>query len=480
MLPSLWSLNIRFNSLICSILSINNNLLNSGLVIARGLSYNKCCSILFPLILNSSPLSSSIQRIHFDGRNSSASDLCYEWLFNDENLLHFPNLKSLVLTQCGSIRSIVQTLLHLIQYQLDNLTLTFGNNVLQHMLYVKRDSVIDSDIEMVEKQMIIFLQLLCKLFSAQCQLTSLRLDISSDCRNVSVEFDCALCSFASWTSNVETLRQSKTNWFNKIPKLRYFSLKSFIGDDLDFIYLKWLLNNMNYIEKLQFHIKNEKLIKGRSQNIWKSLIDANFIHQYCLPDIIPNLIYFDFYICSECQLPFNDIEKITNSFKIHSFFIEHQWTNVKCLFDPIASCQHLFSSFTNTFQSSDSLINYSYICNWSAFNDQWFSLHPSLSLFLEQFNELSSNVSYINIYKNEILHHYNKRLNVNLAITTVEKNFRSFFTTTPKGRNEIREKVLAYLISMTVQLKYLLVERFEWLLHVVEYVSDYFICKFSV
>ncbi|CAM4912390.1 unnamed protein product [Rotaria socialis] len=316
MLTSLWSLNIRFNSLICSILSVNNNLLNSGLVIARGLSYNKCCSILFPLILKSSPLSSSIQRIHFDGRNSSASDLCYEWLFNDENLLHFPNLKSLVFTQCGSIRSIVQTLLYLIQYQLDNLTLTFGNNVLQHMLYVKRDSVIDSDIEMVEKQMIMFVQLLCKLFSAQCQLTSLRLDISSDCRNgiihkclkpnfylpseylqyqhqsccstlrhlyirlnqtcfledliehvpnleqVSVEFDCALRSFASWASNVETLRQSKTNWFNKIPKLRYFSLKSFIGDDLDFIYLKWLLNNMNYIEKLQLHIKNEKLIKG--------------------------------------------------------------------------------------------------------------------------------------------------------------------------------------------------------------------------
>ncbi|CAF4753989.1 unnamed protein product, partial [Rotaria sp. Silwood2] len=54
MLTCLWSLNIRFNSLICSILSVNNNLLNSGLVIKRGLSYNKCCSILFPLILNSS------------------------------------------------------------------------------------------------------------------------------------------------------------------------------------------------------------------------------------------------------------------------------------------------------------------------------------------------------------------------------------------------------------------------------------------
>ena len=40
----------------------------------------------------------------------------------------------------------------------------------------------------------------------------------------------------------------------------------------------------------------------------------------------------------------------------------------------------------------------------------------------------------------------------------------------PIERNEIREKVLARLISMTVQLKYLLIEQFEWLLHVVQYV----------
>ncbi|CAF3189401.1 unnamed protein product, partial [Rotaria sp. Silwood2] len=40
------------------------------------------------------------------------------------------------------------------------------------------------------------------------------------------------------------------------------------------------------------------------------------------------------------------------------------------------------------------------------------------------------------------------------------------------NRNQIREKVLAHLISMTVQLKYLLVERFDWLLHVVQYASD--------
>ncbi|CAF3353074.1 unnamed protein product [Rotaria sp. Silwood1] len=92
MLISLWSLNVRCNSLICLTLSINDNRLNNGLIIAHGLSYNKCCSILFPLILNSSSLSSSIQRIHFDGINSMSSDLCFQLLFNNKNILHFPHL----------------------------------------------------------------------------------------------------------------------------------------------------------------------------------------------------------------------------------------------------------------------------------------------------------------------------------------------------------------------------------------------------
>ncbi|CAF3265982.1 unnamed protein product [Rotaria sp. Silwood2] len=147
MLTCLCSLTIRFNSLICSILSVNNDLMNSDLGIKRGLSYNKCYSILFPLILNSSSLSSSIRRIHLDGSNSSAYDLCYEWLFNDKNLLHFPNLKSFALTQCGSIRSIVQSLLYLIQYQLDSLTLTFDNIGLHEMLYVKEETIRVSDID---------------------------------------------------------------------------------------------------------------------------------------------------------------------------------------------------------------------------------------------------------------------------------------------------------------------------------------------
>ncbi|CAF4906676.1 unnamed protein product [Rotaria sp. Silwood1] len=349
MLTSLWSLNMRLNSLVCSILSINNNRLNSGILITHGLSYNKCCSILFPLILNSSSVYSSIRRIHFDDNNSISSDLCYEWLFNDKNILRFPNLKSLILIRCGSIESVVQ---------------------------------------IIEKQLNMIKQLLCQLFSAECKLKSLRLDISNEFRDgsiqrclpsnpylssnftqyqhqscvtlrhlhirlnqisffenlieyvpnleqMSVEIYDSINSYALRMPSVETLSQSNENWFNKVPKLRCFSLKTFISD-LNIIYVKWLLNNMNYVEKLQLHLRCHKLIETRCQNILKSFIDANFIRQYCLPDTIPNLIYFNFYICSQCQLSFDDIERITNSFKIHSFFIEHQWTNVKLL--AVAAC----------------------------------------------------------------------------------------------------------------------------------------------
>ncbi|CAF4496811.1 unnamed protein product, partial [Rotaria sp. Silwood2] len=348
--------------------------------------------------------------------------------------------------------------------------------------------------------MIIIKQLLCQLFSGRCRLKSLRLDISNEftsgdihkclvgnsyfssnfivnqCESccmtlrrlfirlkytfflenliehvpnleeMSVQFEYSLNFDSLWELNIETSSQSNENWFNKIPKLRYFSLKTFICEDKEFVYLKRLLNNLNYVEKLQVHLKSDKLIETRCRNIWKSVIDANFIRQYCLPDKIINLINFDFYIYSQCQLSSNDIKRIINSFKIHSFFVDHKWTNVKCLFDPIIECQHLFSCFTNTLQFSDSLYNYSYIFNWPRIGFIWFDLYPSLHLFLERFNELSPNISCIEVHQTD---------------TEILPN-----------RNQIREKVLAHLISMTVQLKYLLVERFDWLLHVVQYASD--------
>ncbi|CAF2865526.1 unnamed protein product, partial [Rotaria sp. Silwood2] len=73
---------------------------------------------------------------------------------------------------------------------------------------------------------------------------------------ISVEFDGSLQIDTLWKSNIEALKQSNENWFNKIPKLQCFSLKSFIDNDLEFIYLKWLLNNLNYVKKLQVHIKS--------------------------------------------------------------------------------------------------------------------------------------------------------------------------------------------------------------------------------
>ncbi|CAF2983536.1 unnamed protein product, partial [Rotaria sp. Silwood2] len=289
------------------------------------------------------------------------------------------------------------------------------------------------------------IEFLCKLFSSRCQLKTLQLDISKELTNgmiprylasnsflcqyqsccitlrhlfirlerksvleniiqhlpnleqISVQFDSSLVLRPLSKSNVETLKNSNGNWFNKVPKLRYLSLQTYINEDFEFIYLKWFLNNLNHIEKLRLYLKSGKLNENRCQKIWKSFIDANFIREYCLPDTIPNLIYFNFYICSECQLSFNDIEKIINSFKIHSFFISYQWTNVKCLFDPILSCQHIFSSFSKRIQSSDSLIKYPNIFNYPHTADSRFQhyLYPSLYLFLEQFNELSSNISSI-------------------------------------------------------------------------------------
>ena len=133
LLISLWSLNKRFDLLICSVLSRTDDQLNSGLVIIEpGLSYNTYNSILFPLISNPFlPLASCIQRIHFDGTYCNASDLSYQWLFdNEKKILRFPNLKSLTLTQCLLVESLIKSLPILIKYQLDELTLTFNKDII--------------------------------------------------------------------------------------------------------------------------------------------------------------------------------------------------------------------------------------------------------------------------------------------------------------------------------------------------------------
>lgn len=130
LLTSFWSLNKRFNSLICSILSRIDNQSNSGLVIIEpGLSFDKCNSFI---LHSSSLLLSSVRRIHFDGTNSDASNLSYEWLFdNDKQVFRFPNLQSLILTRCVAIESLMKIIPLLIKHKLNELTLTFDEDMIQ-------------------------------------------------------------------------------------------------------------------------------------------------------------------------------------------------------------------------------------------------------------------------------------------------------------------------------------------------------------
>lgn len=112
-----------------------------------------------------------------------------------------------------------------------------------------------------------------------------------------------------------------------------------IFDDSQLNYLKWILNNVNYIEKLKIRLDIQKPIK---ENF---IVNTNIVRKYFLPDISINLSDFDFYIASKCRsLPSNNIQSIINSFQTDLFFVNHHWTNVQCFFDPVMSYQHLSST----------------------------------------------------------------------------------------------------------------------------------------
>ncbi|CAM4802124.1 unnamed protein product [Rotaria magnacalcarata] len=279
----------------------------------------------------------------------------------------------------------------------------------------------------------------------------------------------------------------------QVPKLRCFILKTFITNDAGFSYLKWLLNNLNHIQKLKLYLAGEKS-RRENQSIWKYLIDANFVRQYCLPDLITNLVDFDFYISSYSEILSIDVEKVINSFKSDPFFISRQWTNVTYFYDPIISYQHLFSMNVNVqLQVFNGLINYPYIFQWPNIRQIRIHIHPSLYFFLEKFDKVFPNVSTItvvmekSVINNESDHTLsftkpfeidpNKMTNIQFRNVTKLKFGHIFMRLTyacdeSMDRNRERAKLLAHLISMPVQLKYLLVRNFQWFLHVVEYASD--------
>ncbi|CAF1391778.1 unnamed protein product, partial [Rotaria sordida] len=136
-------------------------------------------------------------------------------------------------------------------------------------------------------------------------------------KQLSVEFNKTLNIYPRSELLIENLCQSNGNWYNKLPNLRHFTLKTFILNDVQFVYLKWLLNNLNHVQKLKLRLGSENLCRT-DQIIWKSYIDANFVQQYCLPDIINNIIDFDFYICFYCQLLSIDVEKAFNQLKTNA------------------------------------------------------------------------------------------------------------------------------------------------------------------
>ncbi|CAF3966103.1 unnamed protein product [Rotaria sp. Silwood1] len=498
LLISLWLLNKRINSLICFIFSMKKN----GIVLNDlSLTYKKFSKILLPLILNSSSLSSNIKYIYVNGINSISFDFIYQKIFYDDNnnnnkqKIPFPNLKSLYITQCLLSERLLETLSFLIQYKLNQLTLTFHKEAYVNFDYGKGLPTIISN---REKKKNMYRQILCQIFSDRCQLTSLQLDINkfysihqclmttqshlplntvldgykSYCVTlrdlyIRLDYTCFLEDLIEYVPNLEQLsvhlenlkRDDESydeniqspiltdgNWFNKVPKLKCFTLKSSAYNDLEFAYLKWLLNNINHVIKLEIHLYSIRIWR-KEQRIRKSFIDANFIRQYCLPDKIINLRDFYFYIRAECQLSLNNIEKIINSFKIDSFFISHQWTNVKCFYDECLSYQHIFSSNLNKFQYCDLLINYPCVYDWSpTTKDISIYLDSSVYVFLEQFDKLCPNVSDITI-------------NEDPCDELIEED-------------KALAIVFSSIISMTVQLKYIFIDRFEWFLYIIRYAFD--------
>ncbi|CAF3961986.1 unnamed protein product [Rotaria sp. Silwood1] len=142
LLISFWSLNKRINSLICSIFRVNGILLNKP-----GLSYKNFSKILLRIIFNSSSLLSSIKCIHVDGMNSISLDLIYEKIFCNDNkpTLCFPNLKSLYISQCLLSEPLTHILCSLIQYQLNELTISFHEDIYEIFDYGRGLSAIASD-----------------------------------------------------------------------------------------------------------------------------------------------------------------------------------------------------------------------------------------------------------------------------------------------------------------------------------------------
>ncbi|CAF3182013.1 unnamed protein product [Rotaria sp. Silwood2] len=204
---------------------------------------------------------------------------------------------------------------------------------------------------------------------------------------LSVIFKDSLMKESSYKPKMKRFASTILNWYEKMPKLKCFSLKSVILDDLQLVYLKWIINNVYYIEKLKVRLD----IETRTNET--KVIDVNYLREYIMPDILIHLIDFDFYIVLKCKLLFeNDIEKIIDSFKNDRIFIDHHWTNVKCYFDRVLLCQHISSVRIIKSKLFDDIIDYPMIFDWENIKCMKIDLCPTIYSFLTKFDKIYSNI----------------------------------------------------------------------------------------
>ncbi|CAF1220164.1 unnamed protein product [Rotaria sp. Silwood1] len=405
MIESFWSLNKHFNNLIYLKLSMTNY----GIVISE-----KCFS------------------------------------FNHSKILRFVNLKKIILKQCYLTIKLIENLSFLIQYQLDVFIFTFDEDIFELIRYERRSQIIRHNED--SKLMFMLKEFLCKLFSDKCQLTSLELDIPNDhnyngiheclsinnpviihcitlrhlhvhliygyflediikyvpaLQTLSVTFKDSLIQKRLYEPKMKRFISINSNWYEKMPKLKSFSLKSIILNDCELNYLKWIINNVYHVEKLKIRL----VIKSATNE--NNIIDINYLRKNIMPDILINLLDFDFYIVSKCKLLFeNDIEKIIDSFKSDRIFIDRHWTNVQCYFDRVSLCQHISSNRIIKPKLFHGIIDYRMIFDWEDVKYMKIDLCPSIYSFLSQFDKIYPRIRSIQFNIGEHKHVSSKEYSV--------------------------------------------------------------------
>ncbi|CAF1333455.1 unnamed protein product [Rotaria sordida] len=330
-LTSFWSLNKRFNSLICLNFSINN----CGIIINKtSLSYKIFLSKLFPLISNCSSLINSIRHIHLDGRCPNS----YEFINKNRCIYNYPNLKSLVLDRFYLSELLINNLCFLIQGQLNKLTMILDEDVCT--VFESEEEPLIRVASQIKNQLM-FKDLLCVIFSEKCKLINLRVDIPCNqsyliihhclwfsyhdsipnlfkakycCGKlryveIRLHYACFIEYLIEHAPNIERLSvYLKTSWnryqLSDLSSEKFeqsnttSSNKSTVDYDGQLYYLKWFFNNLNSVENIKIRLKIDGTCE-KNPIIYGSIVDANFIWKYLMSDTIINLIHFDFYIVSK-------------------------------------------------------------------------------------------------------------------------------------------------------------------------------------